>query len=61
LALTVDYLAKLSCRISAIRMDKISVLDYCHSLVDDLISRSSEYATYHYERRLTDGEIFPIF
>jgi len=55
------YLARLSCQIDAIRVENKSVIAYCHSLVGGLIDRAGNYATYHYERRLTDGEIFPIF
>lgn len=56
-----EYLAKLSCRISSIRAGETGVMAFCHSLVDELIARAGEYATYHYEHRLNDGEIFPIF
>lgn len=56
-----EYLARLSCRIEMLHVGKMAVLPYCHSMVEGLISRAAKYATYRYERRLTNGEIFPIF
>jgi len=57
----INYLARFSTKIEKIRAGKMSIISYCQSLVDGLIARASKYATYRYERRLTEGEIFPIF
>jgi hypothetical protein len=56
----VNFLASLSCRIETVRVGKTSILAYCQSLVDGFIQRALKYATYRYERRLTDTELFPI-
>ena len=57
----INYLARLSTRIENVRVGKMSIISYCQSLVDGLIQRARKYATYSYERRLAEGEIFPIF
>lgn len=57
----IEYLANLSTKIEKVRAGKTSIVSYCQSLVDGLIARARKYATYSYERRLTEGEILPIF
>jgi len=57
----INYLASLSTKIEKIHIGKMSIISYCQSLVEGLIQKASKYATYRYERRLTEGEIFPIF
>jgi hypothetical protein len=57
----INYLAALSTKIEKIHIGKMSIIAYCQSLVEGLIQKSAKYATYRYERRLTEGELFPIF
>lgn len=57
----INALADLSCKLEKIKVGKINIIPYCQSLVDGMIQRASKYATYRYENRLTEGEIFPIF
>jgi hypothetical protein len=57
----INYLAKLSCNIEKIRAGKTGIMPYCESFINGLIQRARKYATYQYEHRLGDQEIFPIF
>ncbi|MBN1621429.1 MAG: hypothetical protein JW871_02425 [Endomicrobiales bacterium] len=57
----INYLARLSCNVEKIRAGKIGILSYCESSVESLVQRASKYATYRYEHRFGEKEIFPIF
>ncbi|MBI3291623.1 MAG: hypothetical protein HYZ73_02280 [Elusimicrobia bacterium] len=57
----VSQAARLSCFAEQIRVGKTGILSYCQSLVEGLIGRAVKYATYRYERRLTDTDLFPAF
>ena len=57
----IPNLALLSCEIAKIKVGKVGIIQYCHSLVDGLIARAEKYATHRYDQRLTAAEIFPVF
>jgi len=54
------YLASMSYGIEKIRVGKTGIIQYCQSLVEGLIQRAARYATYRYDKRLAEGEMFPI-
>jgi hypothetical protein len=56
-----SYLTHFACKAEAVHVGKTQVTAYCHSLVESLIQKAKKYATYSYEHRLSDEEIFPIF
>lgn len=51
----------LSSRTEALAVGKIGIGAWARTLVDGLIERAKEFASYQYERRLVDIDIFPIF
>jgi hypothetical protein len=56
----IDYLARLSSQVEKIRVGKAGIVPYCSSLVEGLVQRAVIYATYKYDKRFADVEIFPI-
>ncbi len=55
-----DYLTHLSANVEKIKVGDVPVISYCKSMVEGLIQKALVYATYTYERRLRDDELFPI-
>ncbi|MCB4791870.1 MAG: hypothetical protein LHV68_08280 [Elusimicrobia bacterium] len=56
-----NYLARISCNVEKIKVGKTGIISYCQASVESLMQRANKYATYHYEYRLKDTELFPIF
>ncbi|MBI4396933.1 MAG: hypothetical protein HY548_07560 [Elusimicrobia bacterium] len=56
-----DFFANLSCRTEQITVGKTAIAAWASSLVDGLILRAKKFATYQYERRLEEVDLFPIF
>lgn len=55
-----NYLTHLSANVENLHIGSVAVVPYCKSMVEGLIQKAMVYATYTYERRLTDDELFPI-
>ncbi|MGA2090959.1 MAG: hypothetical protein ABSH12_05815 [Endomicrobiales bacterium] len=55
-----NYLTHLSANVEKLYVATTPVISYCKSLVAGLIQKAMVYATYTYELRLTDDELFPI-
>lgn len=53
--------AHLSCNAEHISAGKTRIVPWCKSLVDNLINKAQRFATYKYERRLDEVDLFPIF
>ena len=53
--------AKLSCFAENVWVGKMPIVKYCQSHVDSVIQQASQYADYHYEKRLEEEDLFPIF
>jgi hypothetical protein len=51
----------LSCRTEALAVGKIGIGAWARTLVDGLLDRAKEFATYRYERRLSEIDVFPVF
>ncbi len=56
-----SHAAKLSCFAENVWVGKMPILKYCQSHVDHVIQQASKYADYHYERRLEEVDLFPVF
>jgi hypothetical protein len=56
-----SHAAKLSCFAENVWVGKMPILKYCQSHVDTVIRQASQYADYHYERRLEEVDLFPVF
>jgi hypothetical protein len=61
LDLDFDGCALISCNTALIEVDGHSMADFAESRVHDIIESSRRFATYSYERRLEDRELFPLF
>lgn len=55
-----DYLTELSAKVEKLHVGGTPILAHCKSLVEGLIQKAAVYATYTYERRLTEDELFPV-
>jgi hypothetical protein len=53
--------ARLSCQTDSINVGKSTLDAWARSLVDGLVARARKFASYTYERRLDEGDVFPIF
>jgi hypothetical protein len=53
--------ARLSCYAESLQVGDEPVTEYCQGLVHGVIKNASKYASYRYERRFEEEDIFPIF
>src|SRR3989344_1567311 len=53
--------ARLSCFAESVLVGHTTVLKYCQGLVQGVIETASRYASYRYEKRLAEEDIFPVF
>jgi hypothetical protein len=53
--------AQLSCFAEKIHVGRAQIVNYCQSLVDDAIQHVQKYASYRYEKRLTEADVYPAF
>ncbi len=56
----INAMARFAADVEKIRVGKAGITAYCHSLVEGLIQRAARYATYRYDLRLTEEELFPV-
>jgi hypothetical protein len=56
-----DFLALLSCRTEEISVGKTPVAAWAKGLEDGLLARARKYATYDYQRRMEELDLFPVF
>lgn len=53
--------ARLSCFAESLHVGKTPIVKYCQGLVDGVIKQASQYASYRYEKRLEEVDLFPVF
>ncbi|MBI4054894.1 MAG: hypothetical protein HY402_02035 [Elusimicrobia bacterium] len=53
--------AQLAWNADRIRLGKRDLVGYCQSMVEGIIERAKPYATYTYDQRLEESEVFPVF
>src|SRR5262245_51792602 len=53
--------ARLSCYAEKLNVGKTPVVRYCQGLVDGVIQTASKYASYRYEKRLEEEDLYPVF
>jgi len=53
--------ARLSCFAENVWVGKMPIIKYCQGHVKSVIDQASKYADYHYEKRLEETDLFPIF
>ena len=53
--------ARISCFAENVWIGKMPIIKYCQSHVDSVIRQASKYADYHYEKRLEEVDLFPVF
>ena len=53
--------AELSCFAENVWVGKMPIVKYCQSHVNSVIGHASRYADYHYEKRLEEVDLFPVF
>jgi len=58
---SIKELAEISFLVEDIRLGKTTLVDYARSAAESIIKKATRYATYRYETRLPEEEIFPIF
>jgi hypothetical protein len=56
-----NYLARISCNAEKLKVGKAGIISYCQSSVESLMQKADKYASYRYEFKLKDVELFPIF
>ena len=61
LELDFDGCARISCNTALMEVDGQSIADFAESHVHSIIESAQRFATYRYERRLEDRELFPLF
>ncbi len=58
---SIKELAAISFMVEDIRLGKTPLIEYARASAESIIRKASKYATYEYEMRLPEEEIFPIF
>lgn len=56
-----DDCARISCATDQIEVDGQSIADFAESHIHGIIESARRFATYSYERRLEDRELYPLF
>jgi len=57
----ISQAARLSCFAESLHVGKTPVVKYCQGLVHGVIQQASKYASYRYEKRLEEEDLFPVF
>ena len=53
--------ARLSCYAESLSVGHTPILKYCQGLVHGVIKTASKYASYRYEKRLEEEDLYPVF
>lgn len=61
LELDFEGCARISCGTNQLEVDRMPIGDFAESLVHGIVDSCHRFATYSYERRLEDRELYPIF
>src|SRR4029077_13175461 len=56
-----SQVARLSCFTESMQVGKSSIVKYCQGLGHGVIQQASKYASYRYEQRLEEEDLFPVF
>ncbi len=59
--LTLQEAARMSCQAEQLHVGKRPILTYCQGLVEGVIQHASPYASYRYEKRFAEADLFPVF
>ena len=57
----ISQAARVSCFAESLHVGDTPVLKYCQGLVHGVIQTASRYASYRYEKRFEEEDLFPIF